>query len=110
VACCDFLGCSVYNPGMTASAKPREPKPRPALQFFVDEQGNKTAVLVPLEIWERVAPLLQNDLERALMGEPVEEDVPPHIAKRLRDHAKGKKEEMLTLEEFKAEVERLRHD
>jgi hypothetical protein len=94
---------------MTASAKTRDHQsPRPALQFFVDEAGNKTAVLVPLEVWERVAPLLQNDLERALMGEPVEEDVPPHIAKRLRERGQGKRGTLLTPEEFHAEVERLR--
>ena len=76
-------------------------------QFVTDKHGNTTAVLVPFETWQRVVPFLQNDLERALLTEPVEEDVPPSIAKKLRAHAKGKKEPMLTLDEFKTEVERL---
>jgi hypothetical protein len=77
-------------------------------QFITDENGNKTAVVLPLETWERIAPFLQNDLERALVSEPINEEVPPSIAKKLRAHAKGKKDTMLTLDEFKAEVERLR--
>jgi hypothetical protein len=106
-----------YNDRMTAPAKTRDSsKSRPAPrrvdsgkpQFLTDENGVKTAVVLPLETWERIAPFLQNDLERALVSEPVNEDVPPRIAKKLRAHAKGKKDEMLTLEEFKTEVERLR--
>jgi hypothetical protein len=77
-------------------------------QFLTDENGVKTAVVLPLETWERVAPFLQNDLERALMSEPVDEPVSPRIAKRLRERAKGIKGELLTPEEFQAEVERLR--
>jgi PHD/YefM family antitoxin component YafN of YafNO toxin-antitoxin module len=87
-----------HIPRRTDSGKP---------QFITDENGNKTAVVLSLETWERVAPFLQNDLERALTSDPVQEDVPPSIAKKLRNHAKGKKEPMLTLEEFKAEVQRL---
>ncbi len=106
-----------YNIRMTAPAKTRDSsKSRPAPrrvdlgkpQFLTDENGVKTAVVLPLETWERIAPFLQNDLERALMSEPVNEYVPPSIAKKLRAHAKGKKDEMLTLEEFKTEVKRLR--
>ena len=102
---------------MTAPAKTRESrKPRHPVrsigsgkpQFLTDENGVKTAVVLPLETWERIAPFLQNDLERALMSEPVDEHVPPRIAKKLRAHAKGIKDEMLTLEEFQIEVERLR--
>ena len=77
-------------------------------QFVVDDTGKKTAVLLSLETWKRVQMFLQNDLEQALVSEPVEEDIPPSIAKRLRAHAKGKKERMLTLEELQNEVERLR--
>jgi hypothetical protein len=43
-----------------------------------------------------------------LMGEPVKEDVPPHIAKQLRQRGQGKRGILLTPEEFHAEVERLR--
>ena len=97
---------------MTAHNKPRgSSKPRPVKawqpRYLTDENGTKTAVLLPLEAWERVAPFLQSDLELALLGEAVTEDVAPRIAKRLRDHAKGKKDEMLTPEAFHAEVESL---
>lgn len=100
---------------MTALTKTRDSSKQQPLnrvdlgkpQFITDENGNKTAVVVSLEMWERIIPFLQNDLERALLSEPIEEAVPPSIAKKLRNHAKGKKELMLTLEEFKAEVQRL---
>ncbi len=77
-------------------------------QFLVDASGNKMAVVLSLETWERVEPFLQSDLERALVSEPITEDVPPSIAKRLRAHAKGKKGQMLTLEAFQNEVDRLK--
>jgi hypothetical protein len=77
-------------------------------QFLTDANGTKTAVVVPLEAWERVAPFLQSDLVQALLSEPIDEEVSPRMTKRLRDHKKGKKGEMLTLEDFHAEVERLR--
>ena len=90
---------SDHTPRRVDSGKP---------QFLTDENGVKTAVVLPLETWERIAPFLQNDLERALVSEPVDEHVPPRIAKKLRAHAKGIKDEMLTPEEFQIEVERLR--
>lgn len=77
-------------------------------QFLVDADGNKTAVMLSLEVWERVESFLQSDLERALLSEPISEDVSPSIAKRLRAHAKGKKGQMLTLEAFQSEVDRLK--
>ncbi len=106
-----------YNIRMTAPAKTRDSsKSRHAPrrvdsgkpQFLTDENGVKIAVVLPLETWERIAPFLQNDLERALMSEPVDEHVPPRIAKRLRERGRGIKDELLTLEEFQIEVERLR--
>ncbi len=106
-----------YNDHMTAPAKTRDSSksrhtPPPVgsgkPQFLTDENGVKTAVVLPLETWERIAPFLQNDLERALMSEPVHEPVSPRIAKRLRERGQGIKGELLTPEEFQAEVERLR--
>ncbi len=108
---------------MTAPAKTRGKTPQPLTnpsksrvkpykplepQYVTDATGNRTAVLIPLEMWERFAPFLQNDLERALMSEPVDEPISPRIAKRLRERGQGIKGELLTLEEFQAEVERLR--
>lgn len=51
---------------------------------------------------------LQNDLERALVAEPVHELILPRLAKRLRERSQGIKGELLTPEAFQAEVERLR--
>ena len=77
-------------------------------QFLIDGNGNKTAVLLPLETWARVESFLQNDLERALVGEPVDEVISKRLAKRLRERGQGVKGELLTPEAFQAEVERLR--
>lgn len=90
---------SHHTPRRVDSGKP---------QFLTDENGVKTAVVLPLETWERIAPFLQNDLERALVSEPVDEYISPKIAKRLRERGQGIKGELLTPEEFQAEVERLR--
>jgi hypothetical protein len=49
----------------------------------------------------------KDSTQRALEREPVSESIRPSIAKRLRNHAKGKKDTMLTLDEFKTEVKRL---
>jgi PHD/YefM family antitoxin component YafN of YafNO toxin-antitoxin module len=82
--------------------KPLEP------QYVTDANGKRTAVLIPLETWERFAPMLQTDLEKALNAEPVSEHISPSLAKRLRERGQGIKGELLTPEEFQAEVERLR--
>jgi hypothetical protein len=95
---------------MTAPAKTRSSSklhPAPP-QFLIDANGNKTAVLLPLETWARVESFLQNDLERALVSEPVSESISLRLAKRLRERGQGIKGELLTPEAFQAEVERLR--
>ena len=108
---------------MTAPSKVRGKTPQPVAtrskarlektknlepQYVTDASGTRTAVLIPLETWERFAPMLQTDLERALNAEPVIERISPSLAKRLRERGQGIKGELLTPEEFQAEVERLR--
>ena len=108
---------------MTAPTKARGKTPQPVAnrskarleknkilepQYVTDNDGKRTAVLISLETWERFAPMLQTDLERALNAEPVSERVSPSLAKRLRERGQGIKGELLTPEEFQAEVERLR--
>jgi hypothetical protein len=112
-----------YNDYMTAPARTRGKTPQPLTnrgktrvkpykplepQFVTDAAGKRTAVLISIETWERFAPMLLTDLERALNAEPVDEYISPKVAKRLRERGQGIKGELLTPEEFQAEVERLR--
>ncbi len=94
----------VVNRSKARLEKPKTIEP----QYVTDASGTRTAVLIPLETWERFAPMLQTDLERALNAEPISERISPSLAKRLRERGQGIKGELLTAKEFQAEVERLR--
>jgi hypothetical protein len=49
----------------------------------------------------------KDNIQKALEGKPISEDVSPSIAKKLRNHTKGKKDTMLRLSKFKTEVKKL---
>jgi hypothetical protein len=102
-----------YNTPMTALAKAQAQNTGINPQFLIDANGKPTAVMLTIETWEQILPMLQNNLaletQAVLKHIPtVNETVPARVSKRFKELARGIKVETLTIQEAQAELKRLR--
>ncbi len=98
---------------MTAPAKMQTLNTGIDPQFLIDTTGKPTAVMLSIETWERIAPMLQTNLaletQTVLKHIPVvDEPVPARVSKRFKELVKGIKVETLTVKEAQTELKRLR--
>ena len=98
---------------MTAPTKVQTPHTGINPQFLIDASGKPTAVMLTIETWEQIVPMLQTNLaletQVVLKHIPmVDEPVPARVSKRFKELAKGIKVETLSIKETQTELRRLR--